>query len=140
MMICTRFVAVVALLGCIATVDTSAQPAAPDLSRPETVVEILIDAAQSGETRLLSHLCHPEIAPERLDPRALQVCGMTADHPSFVPFQGMFAEMRAGGEAEVTANELLTTARVPMVRAGDSTPVGFVNMIEHDGLWYLRGF
>ena len=113
---------------------------APDLSSPEAVVEILVEVARRGETGPLRHLCPPDIAPEQLDPRALQVCVMTPDHPNFQPFQGMFTGTRLGGDAEVTVSGELTTARAPMVRDADGTELGFVNMIEHNGRWYLRGF
>jgi hypothetical protein len=125
----------------VTAVRAGVQPAAvPDLSRPEAVVEVLVAAANSGETELLRHLCHPDIAPERLDPRALQVCEMTPEHPNFPPFRGMFTDTRLGSAAEITATGELTTARAPMVRASDGAQLGFVNMIEYDGRWYLRGF
>ena len=124
-----------------AGLQAGVQPAGePDLSRPETVVEILVEAANGGETGLLKYLCHPDIAPEQLDPRAPQVCEMTPEHPRFTGFQGMFTDARLGTDAEITTNGELTTARVPMVRESDGTQLGFVNMIEHEGRWYLRGF
>ena len=125
----------------VGVASLQAQPAAaPDLSRPEAVAEILVDVANSGETGALMHLCHPDIPPGRLDPRALQVCGMTPEHPNFTPFRGMFTDTRVGGDAEITTTDELTTARVPMVHEPDGAQVGFVNTIQHDGLWYLRGF
>jgi hypothetical protein len=124
-----------------ATAQAGAQLAgAPGVPSPEAVVEILVESANSGETDMLQHLCHPNIAPEQLDPRALQVCGMTPEHPNFPPFRGMFSETRLGSAAEITQTETLTTARVQMVRESDGAELGFVNMIEHDGRWYLRGF
>ena len=117
------------------------QPAGePDLSRPQAVAQILVDAASHGATGLLKYLCHPDIPPERLDPRASQVCVMTPEHPSFSGFQGMFIDARPGTDAEITTTDELTTARVRMVRESDGTQLGFVNMIEHKGRWYLRGF
>lgn len=118
----------------------SRQEAAPDRSRPETVAEILLAAATTGESAALASLCSPDIPAERLDPRALEICLMTPDHPNFERFRGMFTGSRVGGDAEIVTTDELTTARVPMVNATDGSQLGFVNMIEHDGLWYLRGF
>ena len=141
MMTRTRSVTLSIVLVGAASWQALAQPeAAPDLSRPEAVAEILLDVARSGDVGALAYLCHPDIPPERLDPRALEICTMTPEHPNFARFRGMFTGSRLGGDAEIVTTDEVTTARVPMANEADGTQLGFVNMIQHDGLWYLRGF
>jgi len=141
MMTLARSVTFLIALVSVASSYALAQPVAtPDLSSPEAVAEILLDAATSGDADALSHLCHPDIPQERLDPRALQICTMTSEHPNFEGFRGMFTGSRLGGDAEIATTDDLTTARVPIVNDADGTQLGFVNMIQHNGLWYLRGF
>lgn len=133
-------VAVVAatLVGCggPAAGTTPAPPSIPfSVIPPEPVVQAVFDAAKSGDTSKLAHLCDPT---GRNDQDTQDICDLANapdDSSSVRAFRRDFSK-GAIRNTDVTGSK----STIDFTYGPDGTKTGKMTLVQRDEKWYLSGY
>ncbi|MBN1993072.1 MAG: hypothetical protein JW953_10240 [Anaerolineae bacterium] len=118
----------------IFAVASDAPVAAPATS-PESVVQTIFDAAQSGNFTLLQGLCDPQ---GENDNDTQTICNWATDETDREEFIKYFAAGKINGKA--TINPDGTQAEVPFLFGPDGNNEETMKLVNRNGQWYLFGF
>ncbi|MEW5959533.1 MAG: tetratricopeptide repeat protein [Chloroflexota bacterium] len=118
---------------------TSDPPAAdaPPVASPESVVQTIFDAAQSGDFAALKTLCDP-LGENDTDTQ--MICELATDETNREKFVQYFASGRISRSAKIKLNQAGGQAEVPVLVGPDGDNEETMELINRDGRWYLYGF
>jgi len=114
--------------------DASASPAAASTS-PESVVQAIFDAAQSGDLSSLKGLCDP-LGENDGDTQA--ICDLATDAANRDEFVQYFFTGKVNGSAQI--GPAGDKATVPFLFGPDGDSEGTMTLVNRDGQWYLFDF
>jgi hypothetical protein len=106
-----------------------------DQSKPENLMNIMFQAAKSGDFSQLKDLCHPDADMDG-DVKDVCSCGESDADPEMLE---SFKEYFAKGEVTET-RMIVDEAEVDFNFGPDGTKKETMRMIEIDGKWYLKSF
>ena len=106
-----------------------------DQSKPENLMNIIFQAAQSGDFSQLPDLCHPDADMDG-DVKDVCSCGEAGADPEML---ASFKEYFAKGKVQET-RMIVDEADVLFTFGPDGTKEETMRMIEIDGKWYLKSF
>jgi Tfp pilus assembly protein PilF len=119
----------------ILAIASDAPPQAAPAASPESVVQIIFDAAQSGDWSLLGGLCDPR---GENDGDTQMICDLATDETNRAEFAEAFAKGKVAGNAQISPDG--TQAQVPFVFGADGDRQETMELVNRDGRWYLLGF
>lgn len=106
-----------------------------DQSKPENLMNIIFQAAKSGDFSQLTALCHPDADGDG-DVKDVCSCGEKGADPEMLE---SFKEYFSTGEVTET-RMIVDEAEVDFNFGPDGTKKETMRMIEIDGKWYLKSF
>lgn len=110
-------------------------PVATAATSPESVVQTIFDAAQSGNLALLQGLCDPQ---GENDNDTQTICNWATDETDRQEFFNYFAAAKINGEAVISPDG--TQAQVPFLFGPNGDNEETMELINRDGRWYLYSF
>ena len=102
---------------------------------PESVVQVIFDAAKSGDFASLKNLCDP-LGENDGDTQG--ICDLATDDTNREEFVQYFATGRISGDAQISPEG--DRAEVPFLFGPDGDREETMELINRDGQWYLFGF
>lgn len=102
---------------------------------PEAIVQIVLDAAASGNLAPLETLCDPQ---GENDGDTQMICDVARDATNREEFVSFFGTGKVAGEARLSPQGDL--AEVPMLVGPDGDEEETMTLIKRDGRWYLYEF
>jgi hypothetical protein len=106
-----------------------------DQSKPENLMNIMFQAAKSGDFSQLKDLCHPDADMDG-DVKDVCSCGEEGADPEML---ASYKEYFSKGEVTET-RMIVDEAEVDFNFGPDGTKKETMRMIEIDGKWYLKSF
>ncbi|HEY5933767.1 MAG TPA: hypothetical protein VIU61_04015, partial [Kofleriaceae bacterium] len=100
-------------------------PPGPDLEDPRAVMQVVIDAAQTGKPGLLSQICNGES-----EPAAQRLCDARPGSPTWTKLRELFQDASVEGSYRTTDGATVT------VRYGSKR--ASVELTRRQGRYYLR--
>ena len=119
----------------LATASDAAEIGVSLATSPESVVQTIFDAANSGEFASLKGLCDPL---GENDEDTQMICDVAADDTNREEFVQYFATGKLSGEAIISPDG--TEAQVPFLFGPDANSEETMKLINRDGQWYLLSF
>ncbi|MCJ7625016.1 MAG: hypothetical protein MUO76_16065, partial [Anaerolineaceae bacterium] len=116
----------------------SSEPADTEVSSstsPESVVQVIFDAAISGDFEPLENLCDPQ---GENDGDTQMICDLATDDTNREEFIESFAAGKISGDAQIGPQG--DKAEVPFLFGPDGDREETMELINRDGQWYLFGF
>jgi tetratricopeptide (TPR) repeat protein len=119
------------LLAITSSPATGGAPAAG----PESIVQTIFDAAQSGDFAALEGLCDPL---GENDQDTQMICDLAADPTNREDFNQYFAVGKINGDAKISLDG--AQAEVPFLFGPEGDRQETMEMVNRDGQWYLFAF
>ncbi len=118
----------------LAVADDAPVGVAPAVS-PESVVQAVFDAANSGDFASLQALCDPQ---GKNDGDTQMICGLASNEGNQGEFVQVFAAGKVSGKATISADG--AEAEVPFLFGPDGDREETMKLINRGGQWYLFSF
>jgi tetratricopeptide (TPR) repeat protein len=119
----------------IFAVASDAPIAAASATSPESVVQVIFDAAKSGDFASLQDLCDPL---GENDSDTQMICDLATDETNREEFVQYFATGKISGDAKISRDG--AQAEVPFLFGPDGDSEETMELINRDGRWYLYSF
>ncbi len=119
----------------ILTIASDAPIEVAPITSPESVVQAIFDAAQSGDFAPLKELCDPL---GENDGDTQMICDMATHDTNQEEFVQYFATGKISGQASISPQG--DRAEVPFLFGPDGDREETMELINRDGQWYLFGF